>query len=117
MLSLYSLIESAASMGHFGAENREFLVFFPFIVEPFWKSGRPREASGSPRKLQEAPKKTLQVSRRAQKPPEGPQDAPDLKDGWRQNRSFALRSEKCVTVVKNKGSMDGVTIARSHFDR
>merc|ERR1712117_711568 len=30
---------------------------------------------------------------------------PELKDRWRQNRSVALRSVKCVTVVINRGSI------------
>ena len=38
-------------------------------------------------------------------------------DGWCQNRSVALGSVKCVTIVKNIGSMGGVKIARSHLDR
>ena len=30
---------------------------------------------------------------------------------------FLKRSVKCVTVVKNKGAMGGVKIARSHLDQ
>ena len=111
--SLYSLIVFAASMGHFGAENLEFLAFrcsFRILLEI-------RKAQGGPRKPQEAPGKALEVSRGLRSFQGGLRMPPELKDGWRQNRSVALRSVKCVTVVINKGSMGGVKIARSHLDR
>ena len=97
-LSLYSLIVSAASMGHFGAENLKFLAFLHGILRHFFGGilteallgalRKPQEAPGRPQEAFRRPQKPLGGLRRLQgglrRPPEGPRSSQEGLGGPRE---------------------------------
>ena len=82
---LCSLVESAASIGHFGAENLEFLAFFQVFFKSCFNDfpndclgvqpAEPRKLGEVPGGPREAPERPQEASRRAQEASGAPREA------------------------------------------